>query len=241
MAGTPVSASAERSHMTIGEVLGLLSAEFPDITVSKIRFLESEGLIEPERTPSGYRKFAPADAERLRFILAAQRDHYLPLRVIKEHLDAVDAGQNPPPLTAPRRRSPRGLVATSSVYEDAGDVRLTRRQLLDAGVDPEVLTELEEFGLVNRVGSRYDGDALTIARAAAELRAFGIEARHLRAVKAAADREIGLIEAAVAPTLRQRSPGAHARAAESAMEIASLSMKLHAALVATGLRAALDP
>jgi DNA-binding transcriptional MerR regulator len=236
-----MSTSAARASMTIGEVLGLLAAEFPDITVSKIRFLESEGLIEPERSPSGYRKFAHADVERLRFILAAQRDHYLPLRVIKEQLDAVDRGLVPPPLEA-RRRSPRGLVATDSVYEDAGDVRLTRRQLLDAaGVDPEVLLELEEFGLISRVGSRYDRDALTVARAAAALRSFGFEGRHLRAVKAAADREIGLIEAAVAPTLRQRIPGAHARAEETAREIASLSVKLHAALVSAGLRAALDP
>jgi DNA-binding transcriptional MerR regulator len=237
-----MSGSAARASMTIGEVLGLLSAEFPDITVSKIRFLEAEGLIVPERSPSGYRKFAPADAERLRFILAAQRDHYLPLRVIKEHLDAIDRGQAPPPLENGRHRSPRGLVATESVYDDTADVRLTRGQLLDAaGVDPEVLTELEEFGLLSRTGGRYDGDALTIARAAAQLRSFGFEARHLRAVKAAADREVGLVEAAVAPTLRQRSPGAHARAAETAKEIASLSLKLHAALVSAGLRAALDP
>jgi len=236
-----MSASPARAYMTIGEVLGLLSAEFPDITVSKIRFLESEGLIEPERSPAGYRRFVPADVERLRFILETQRDHYLPLRVIKEHLDAVGRGETPPPLEG-RRRAPRGLVATDSVYEDAGDVRLTRRQLLDTtGVDPEVLTELEGFGLVSRVGGQYDRDALTIARSAAELRAFGFEARHLRAVKAAADREIGLIEAAVAPTMRQRSPGAHARAAETAKEIASLSLKLHAALVSSGLRAALDP
>jgi DNA-binding transcriptional MerR regulator len=237
-----MSTSAARAFMTIGEVIGLLRAEFPDVTVSKIRFLESEGLIEPERSPSGYRRFVPADVERLRYILSAQRDHYLPLRVIKEHLDAAGRGEVPPPLEARRRRSPRGLVATDSVYEDAGDVRLTRRQLLDTtGVDPEVLTELEGFGLVSRVGGQYDRDALTIARAAAELRSFGFEARHLRAVKAAADREIGLIEAAVAPTLRQRSPGAHARAEETAKEIASLSLKLHAALVSSGLRAALDP
>jgi DNA-binding transcriptional MerR regulator len=236
-----MSTSAARSHMTIGEVLGHLSAEFPDITISKIRFLESEGLIEPERSPAGYRKFAPADVERLRFILAAQRDHYLPLRVIKERLETA-GGETPPPLETRRRDRPRGLVATDSVYEDAPDVRLTRRQLADAaGVDGEVLDELEEFGLVRRSGGRYDREALTIARAAAELRSFGFEARHLRAVKAAADREVGLIEAAVAPAMRQRSPGAHARAAETAREIASLSLKLHAALVSTGLRAAVDP
>src|SRR5438094_1043513 len=103
--------SGTRNYQSIGEVLVSVKTEFPDITVSKIRFLEAEGLIEPERSPSGYRKFVPADAERLRFILAAQRDHYLPLRVIKEHLDAVDRGLDPPPLGA-RRRAPRGLVAT---------------------------------------------------------------------------------------------------------------------------------
>ena len=237
-----MSTSAARASMTIGEVLGLLSGEFPDVTVSKIRFLESEGLIVPERSPSGYRKFAAADLDRLRFILSAQRDHYLPLRVIKEHLDAVDRGQTPPPLAGRRRRAPRGLVATDSVYEDAADVRLTRGQLLDAaGVDPRLLTELEEFGLIGRSAGRYDRDALTVAKAAAALRSFGFEPRHLRAVKAAADREVGLIEAAVAPTLRQRNPGAHARAAETASEIASLSLRLHAALVSAGLRAALDP
>ncbi|MCO5995204.1 transcriptional regulator FtsR [Actinoallomurus rhizosphaericola] len=227
--------------MTIGEVLGLLSAEFPDITVSKIRFLEAEGLIEPERTPSGYRKFAPADAERLRFILAAQRDHYLPLRVIKEHLDAADRGLEPPPL-AGRRRAPRSLVAADSTAEENAEVRLTRRQLMDAaGIDADALTDLEEFGLVRRNGGHYDRDALTIARAAAALRSFGFEARHLRAVKGAADREVGLIEAAVAPAMRQRSPGARERAAETAREIAALSLKLHAALVSTGLREGLDP
>jgi DNA-binding transcriptional MerR regulator len=236
-----MSPSTARAYMTIGEVLGLLSAEFPDITVSKIRFLEAEGLIEPERTPSGYRKFAPADTERLRFILAAQRDHYLPLRVIKEHLDAADRGLEPPPL-AGRRKAPRGLVATDSTADENAEVRLTRRQLIDAaGIDADALADLEEFGLVRRNGGHYDRDALTIARAAAALRSFGFEARHLRAVKAAAEREIGLIEAAVAPTMRQRSPGARARATETAREIAALSLKLHAALVSTGLREELDP
>ncbi len=235
-----MTTSAARAYMTIGEVLGLLSVEFPDITVSKIRFLEAEGLIEPERSPSGYRKFAPADAERLRFILAAQRDEYLPLRVIKERLDAAEAGPGPA-QQEPRRRGPRGLVAAGTVREDSADVRLTRRQLADAaGIDDAVLSELEEFGLVHRVNGRYDREALTIARAAAALRTFGFEARHLRSVKAAADREIGLIEAAVAPTLRQRSPGARARAAETAREIAELSIKLHAALVSSGLREGLD-
>lgn len=248
MSTAAAGASAAPAYMTIGEVLGRLRGDFPDVTISKIRFLESEGLIEPDRSPSGYRKFAHSDVERLRFILAAQRDQYLPLRVIKEHLDAVDRGLDPGPLGGRERPAgtggPRGLVATDSVFETvhSGGVRLTRRQLVDAaGISPEALAELEEFGLVARSGSHYDGEAVAIAKAAVALRTFGFEARHLRAVKAAADREIGLIEQAVAPVLRQRGVTSHARAAETAHEIAALSMRLHAALVSTGLRESLDP
>jgi DNA-binding transcriptional MerR regulator len=232
-----MNADAARVHMTIGDVLGRLRAEFPDVTISKIRFLEAEGLIEPERSPSGYRKFGPADVDRLRFILAAQRDHYLPLRVIKEHLAARDGGADPAPLG---RRGPRTLVAADTTAEDP-NVRLTRRQLIDgAGIDGAALAQLEEFGLVRAIGRQYDGAALAIARTAAALGTFGFEARHLRAVKAAAEREIGLIEQVVAPLLRQRSPGAHARAAETAREIAALAVKLHEALVSTGLGESLD-
>jgi DNA-binding transcriptional MerR regulator len=226
-----MSAQAARAHMTIGEVLGRLRGEFPDVTISKIRFLESEGLIEPARTPSGYRKFTHADVERLRFILAAQRDHYLPLRVIKERLEAEEQGAG---------RRPRTLVAADSTAADA-PVSLTRRQLIDgAGIDEGFLAELEKFGLVRRSGGHYDGEALNIAKAAAALGSFGFEARHLRAVKAAAEREVGLIEQVIAPLLRQRSPGAHGRAEETAREIAALSIRLHTVLVSTGLRDTLN-
>ncbi|MFI0481251.1 MerR family transcriptional regulator [Actinomadura sp. 9N215] len=239
-----------RSLMTIGDVLGLLRPEFPDITISKIRFLESEGLVEPQRSPSGYRKFADADVERLRFVLTAQRDHYLPLRVIRQHLQARDRGENVPPLGpqhpalstagAPEPRRPRTLVAADTTAEDPA-VRLTRRQLLDgAGIDEALLARLEEYGLVRRAGAHYEGDALNIARAAAALGEYGFEVRHLRAVKAAADRQAGLIEQMVAPQLRRRSRGAHEEAAETAREIAALSVKLHAALVTAGLRESLD-
>jgi DNA-binding transcriptional MerR regulator len=221
-----MSAQAARAHMTIGEVLGRLRGEFPDVTISKIRFLESEGLIEPARTPSGYRKFTHADVERLRFILAAQRDHYLPLRVIKERLEAEEQGAG---------RRPRTLVAADTTAEDR-PVSLTRRQLIDgAGIDEGFLAKLEEFGLVRRSGGHYDGEALSIAKTAAALGSFGFEARHLRAVKAAADREVGLIEQVIAPLLRQRSPGAHGRAEETAREIAALSIRLHTVLVSKGL------
>ncbi|GAA4226300.1 MerR family transcriptional regulator [Actinomadura meridiana] len=240
-----------RSPMTIGDVLGLLRPDFPDITISKIRFLESEGLVEPRRSPSGYRKFGDADVERLRFVLAAQRDHYLPLRVIRQHLEARDRGETVPPLGARRpgeddhrptvdERRPRTLVAADTTAE-APAVHLTRRQLLDgAGIDEALLARLEEYGLVRRTGARYDGDALNIARAAAALGEYGFEVRHLRAVKAAADRQAGLIEQMVAPQLRRRDRGAHEQAAETAREIAALSVKLHAALVSAGLRESLD-
>ncbi|MEV4258124.1 MerR family transcriptional regulator, partial [Spirillospora sp. NPDC049652] len=101
-----MSAQAARALMTIGDVLGLLRAEFPDITISKIRFLEAEGLVEPQRSPSGYRKFGDADVARLRFVLTAQRDHYLPLRVIRQHLQALDRGEAPPPLGSRRPAAP---------------------------------------------------------------------------------------------------------------------------------------
>jgi DNA-binding transcriptional MerR regulator len=228
--------------MTIGEVLGLLRGEFPDVTISKIRFLESEGLIEPARTPSGYRKFTHADVDRLRFILSAQRDHYLPLRVIKERLEAADQIPDGP------GRRPRTLVAADTTTAAAGDpeapsvpVALTRRQLIDgAGIDEAFLGRLEEFGLVRRTGGRYDGEALGIAKTAAALGSFGFDARHLRAVKAAADREVGLIEQVVAPMLRSRSPGAHGRAEETAREIAALAVRLHTVLVSKGLRDTLN-
>jgi DNA-binding transcriptional MerR regulator len=223
-----MNAHAASSYITIGDVLGRLRAEFPDVTISKIRFLEAEGLIEPERTPAGYRKFSQADVERLSFILAAQRDQYLPLRVIRERLEAGEV------------RPPRTLVAAGSPAPADSQVRLTRRQVIDgAGIEPGLLAELEEYGLIQRVGRDYDGDALTIARAAAALGSFGLQVRHLRAAKAAADREVGLIEQLVGPMLRQRSPEAHGRAQETAREIAALSTALHAALVAAALRESL--
>ena len=247
--------------MTIGEVLGLLRGEFPDVTISKIRFLESEGLIEPARTPSGYRKFSRTDIDRLRFILAAQRDHYLPLRVIKERLEAADRGEadgaggesgGPGRPSAPdAARRPRRLVAAGTGAGEVGfslpagpgapatssPVALTRGQLIDgAGIDESLLAQLEEFGLIRRTGGHYEGEALSIAKAAAALGSFGFEARHLRAVKAAAEREVGLIEQMIAPLLRRRSPGAHGQAEDTAHEIAAMTLRLHTVLVSKGLR-----
>jgi DNA-binding transcriptional MerR regulator len=223
-----MSAQAARSHMSIGEVIALLRGDFPDLTVSKIRFLEGEGLIEPQRSPSGYRKFTHADVARLRYILTEQRDRYLPLRVIKDHLEAADRENQP--VSRPR----------AVPEEQRQEVRLSREELLArSGLDEETLTELEDFGLLFPVARRYDADALAVARAVGTLAAYGLHARHLRAVRAAAEREVGLVEQAVAPLLRRRAPGAIDHADEAAREISGHLLAIHTALVRAQVRGVL--
>jgi DNA-binding transcriptional MerR regulator len=230
--------------MNIGEVLDRLRPDFPGITIPKIRFLEDKGLIKPDRTPAGYRKFTAEDVERLRYILRMQRDHYLPLRVIGEHLDAIDRGLEPPPIEAVVPTVPKVALAADGLpspesFSRADDVRLSRKELLKiAEVSEALLDQLEQYGLiVPRTGTgHYDTDALVVARSARELADFGFEPRHLRAFKTAADREIGLVEQVVAPLRRGRDAAARARAEEAVSEIAALSVRLHATLVKTGLR-----
>jgi DNA-binding transcriptional MerR regulator len=229
--------------VSIGALLAQLRAEFPDVTISKIRFLESEGLVQPARTASGYRQFTPADVARLRFVLAAQRDHYLPLKVIKEQLDAVDRGLRP---ATPTPRLPRSLVAVDTPAvadfrpaESAAEVRLTRAELAaEAEIDPALLTELEQYGLLRPdTGGYYDPDAVSVARTAGAMTEFGIEPRHLRAFRASADREVGLLEQIVAPLRRHRDPAERERAADVTRELAALSVTLHTLLVKAGLAA----
>jgi DNA-binding transcriptional MerR regulator len=237
----------QSARKSIGQALAELTAEFPDedIKESKLRFLEAEGLVEPERTPSGYRKYSTQDMERLRYIIRAQREQYLPLKVIREHLDAIDRGlELPGPNGAPI--VPAGVLGEGSaaaelLRSDRSDVRISRRELIKtAEITEELLDQLETFGLVHtRAGSRqhYDGDALVVAKTAGALAAFGIEPRHLRAFKTSADREVGLVEQVVSPIRRSREDGAEGRAAQATDEIAALSLRLHATLVRTGLRA----
>ncbi len=234
-----------RARMSIGEVLAQLRPDFPGLNISKIRFLEAEGLIEPERTASGYRKFSHQDVERLRYVLTAQREHYLPLKVIREHLDAIDRGLEPPELTGGGPQVPRvvlagdGYPAPDSFGPDSTELRVSRAELLaSAEIEESLLEQLETFGLIRpRQGAApYDGDALVVAKAAGELAAFGFEPRHLRAFKTAADREVGLIEQVVSPMQRGRDAGAAARAEEAITQIAALSVRLHATLVKAGLR-----
>ena len=230
--------------MNIGEVLDRLRPDFPGITIPKIRFLEDKGLIKPERTPAGYRKFAAEDVDRLRYILKMQRDHYLPLRVIGEHLDAIDRGLEPPPIEAVVPTVPKVALAADGLpspesFNRTDNVRLSRKELLKiAEVSEELLEQLEQYGLiVPRAGTgHYDTDALVIAKSARELADFGFEPRHLRAFKTSADREIGLVDQVVAPLKRGRDAAAKARAEEAVSEIAALSVRLHATLVKTGLR-----
>jgi DNA-binding transcriptional MerR regulator len=231
--------------MSIGEVLSLLRTDFPEISISKIRFLEAEGLIEPERTPSGYRKFSHRDVERLRYVLTSQREHYLPLKVIKEHLDAIDRGLEPPSVEGRGPQVPRvvlagdGYPSAETFTPDASELRLSRAEILSgAEIDDAFLDQLETFGLVRpRPGTNhYDGEALVIAKTAGELAAFGLEPRHLRAFKTAADREVGLVEQVVSPMRRGRDTGAQARAEDTIAQMAALSVRLHATLVKSGLR-----
>lgn len=232
------TAMAASAYLSIGEVLGKLRQDFPDVTISKIRFLESEGLIEPQRTASGYRKFTSDDVQRLRYILSAQRDQYLPLKVIREHLEAMDRGLEPPSGPGSTPRVPVSVVRGGGYPEaddfarDGADLRLSRQELMDAAeIDGELFDALQSYGLIGSSPNHFDGDAVVVAKAAGELAAYGIEPRHLRSFKASADREAGLIEQVVTPMLHGRAPEARGRAEETARALAALTVRLHAALV----------
>jgi DNA-binding transcriptional MerR regulator len=225
-----MSAQPARGYLGISEVLAELRTDFPDISVSKIRFLETEGLITPARSPSGYRRFCQADLDCLRFILTAQRDQYLPLRVIRDRLARLDQKAADADASS-RGRAPVGPVGPVAPEVSAGSM-LTRRELVEAaGLSDALLTELETFGLVRRSGRYYPADSLEVARTAVALTSFGVEARHLRAVRAAAERESTMIESLVAPILRQRGAGARELASRTAGDCAALVLRLHGALV----------
>jgi DNA-binding transcriptional MerR regulator len=225
--------------MSIGEVLAHLRAEFPDTTISKLRFLEAEGLVDPQRTASGYRKYSWNDVARLRFVLTAQRDQYLPLRVIREQLEVFERGDEPvgrqrPALVAV---GPDGAVSADGPPEPV-DARVPRAELVRrTGITEQLLTELEQLALVtSRPPGWFDPDAVVIVEAVVGLSRYGLELRHLRAFRTGAEREIGLFSQLLAPLVRQNDPAAGARAAETARELTVLSQRLHAAMVRTGLR-----
>jgi DNA-binding transcriptional MerR regulator len=304
----------ERAYLSIGEVLSLLKDEFADITISKIRFLESQGLLDPERTPSGYRKFYEADVERLRWILRQQREHFLPLKVIKGRLgaDEDDAGRAtggvvtaerleaakspppepstpsapperqpfrsygqappeptperarifepeprldpalapapPPPPAAGTRRAPVGAALPGStpprespLSSGLSGLHLTIDELASAsGLTHGQIRELEGYQLLAgraSVGTTYyDEEALVVANLAAGFLRFGVEARHLRAYKSAAEREAGQFEQVVLPLLKQRNPHARQQATDTLADLSKLAQGLRAAFLRQSLK-----
>jgi DNA-binding transcriptional MerR regulator len=310
---------AARAHLSIGEVLSLVQEDFPDITISKIRFLESQGLLDPERTPSGYRKFYDADIERLQWILTQQRDHFLPLKVIRERLAEWDATGTPPDPDAPAAAAADDAVDASAEHwdvtppevpvtaeepveptpppagDEAGgepepDVRhaaaslaaasaievtppapepaaapepepapdpvppegpaaatgpdersLTAEELASrAGVATGVIHQLESFSMLSsrRIGpdTYYDVEHLPVVEACRAFLDHGVEVRHLRMYKIAAEREAGVLEQLIMPLLKQRNPEARARAVDTVAELASAGESLHAELLRRALR-----
>ena len=244
-------ALTERGHLSIGEVLGLLKDEFPDVTISKIRFLESQGLIDPERTPSGYRKFYGHDVERLRWILRQQRDQFLPLKVIKDRLvvDESPLDGSVPEAPAPcdvQHHKPDAEVdleglAIPDRRRQVEAVNLTLEELVGAaGVTIDDIRQLEGLKMLSgrTVGGTvyYDDEALIVAHLAAAFARFGVDARHLRAYKTAAEREAGTFEALVLPLLKQRNPQARRQAHETLAELTSLGSSLRSAMLRLALR-----
>ncbi len=232
--------------MSIGAVLDLLRPDFPDVTISKIRFLESEGLVTPQRSPSGYRRFTAYDCSRLRFILTAQRDQYLPLKVIKAQLDALPDGELP---QGPSYPSPR-LVPVGGGNRHAGaptapshpPARLTREALLErSGVDEQVISALCKAGIITSgPGGFFDEHAVVIAQCARALADYGVEPRHLRAFRSAADRQSDLIAQIAGPVGKASRSGARDRADDLAREVAALAITLHTSLIKSAVRDVLD-
>ena len=212
--------------LSIGQVLARLSPEFPDLSPSKLRFLEERNLVTPSRTESGYRKFSPADLERLRLVLQMQRDYYLPLKVIRSYLDDLDAGRDPvlpggAPVTAPSML--------------AADRRLTRAELIsESGANAMLLGDAISASLIV-AGETYGDDALAVLRALVELQRSGIEPRHLRGFRAAAERELGLIESALIPVTRRKDASSRAKALEMAREIAGQLEIVRSSLIRSAL------
>ena len=240
-----MSPSATPRRLTIGAVLAALTPDFPDVSVSKIRFLEAEGLLTPERTRAGYRTFSPDDLERLRYILTAQRERFWPLKVIREALDKLDRGLEPAlGDVAPSRpqvpaRATDAHLPTASELGRRGDLRLTADELREAtGLDRPTFEALSTFGLLRSDSGGHYGDAsLAVARAAGALAAYGIEARHLRPFRTAADREIGLVQQVLAP-IRGRGQGTGGRVThDPTAQILAECIALHTALVRAGLTA----
>lgn len=249
-------------HRSIGEVLTLLQDDFPEITISKIRFLESQGLIDPERTPSGYRKFAAHDVDVLTWILRQQRDHFLPLRVIRER---IERGDHLLELAGQAMQLPVGRPSDADLDDDTGTAEMglgiaageadpgasplaielaaltmSAEELSTAsGLSPLELAELETYGLLTSRSlgptTYYDGEALLVARTAKEFADFGVEPRHLRMFRTAAEREASVFEQAILPVIQPRRPGGAAEARQALARLATLGERLRGAMMRAAL------
>lgn len=212
MGARPSSLANARSSklFTIGRVLAILEHDFPELSNSKLRFLEEQGLVTPQRTASGYRKFNEEDVDRLRIILELQRDQYLPLKVIRQYLDDLDAGKSP---KLPSSTEPKSLRAKPGKKFSELDL------IAETAITPALIADAQEVGLIG--SEPFNSSDVAVARSVVQLHRFGIAPRHLRGLKAAADREIGIIEGVVAPVLAKNETGSRSRAAHFAAEIES--------------------
>ena len=234
-----MSIVSKRSELlTIGEVLNQVRSEFDDISISKIRFLEAEGLIVPSRTKSGYRKFSSSDVDKLRYILRMQRDHYLPLKVIKEHIEAIDRGLKPEIEQIDKPKVPSALVDLNQLGVKKSHLRVTREELItNTSISEQDLKESEDYGLIKVLADKrhYDDIAVKTARVIAALSGFGLEPRHLKFLKSGSDRESSLIKQVASPMSRSKRPDAGEQALEMMREISNLTNQLHFILVSSSL------
>ncbi len=236
-------------------MLSLLKEEFPDVTISKIRFLESQGLLDPERTPSGYRKFYDSDVERLKWILRQQRENFLPLKVIKGRLRGTPDGQlddpeEPAPAAAARPAAPVAPLQipidepAPLVVKDRGTSLTLTELAASSGLEEDDLRDLERFGLLSsrKAASAvyYDEEALQVATLAAGFMKYGVEARHLRMYKVAGEREAGFFEQVVMPMLKQRNPQSRRQATEVLSDLTRLGQGLRQAMLRQALRAYIE-
>lgn len=218
----------ETSQLSIGEVINLLRDDFPDVSVSKIRFLESQGLVDPDRSGSGYRQFDSNDVARLRFILQQQRDHFLPLKVIKSKLTLWERGEE----------VSGGSTAAAQSLDQEGEpldrTELLKRSKLEEGE----LDALIDIGLIRPIRDSvvFPPEAGLVAMEAKRLMEQGLEARHLRTVRLSAEREADLLEQLVAPLLKASNPEAKARAKDVLESTSDSVQAMHRALLALELR-----
>lgn len=213
--------SDQRQLYSIGQVLSVLKPEFSDLSPSKLRFLEDQGLISPDRTESGYRKYSEKQIERLRVILTLQRDNFLPLKVIREYLDELDAGRQPL------------MPSVNPVALRKGQRFSTAQLKSETGISDAAFREAAELGLFGP--QPHSSHEVEIAFALVGLEQFGIQPRHLRGLKSAAEREVGIITGVTEPVLRKRAPDSAARAGHIAREMAERFGAIRAHLIAASI------